>query len=287
MGKGKRLREARRAAERQTAKPEPHVFMDAGALSASMPSWELKLARARMLTREFEARANEWTSTIKPLEWKQEIAGADVVVSAWTTAAPPPILGLLAGDAAHNYRSALDHLAFALCMAGAGGTLDEKEARRIQFPIRREAGGDAWPGSKYVSEAVAAAIEALQPHHEQEPLNNPLAWVSEFDNHDKHRVLSLTVLGMQGIGIGGPGDNFVIDGPMTARAGMPLTDTPREFMRYPAQGLLGQMTVQLVAGVSFAAEPPGYGREVLPMLDGIASHVMEQVFPALTSHAGR
>jgi hypothetical protein len=42
------------------------------------------------------------------------------------------------GNAIHNFRSVLDHLAFQLAMRGAtavSATVTEKEATRIQFPI--------------------------------------------------------------------------------------------------------------------------------------------------------
>jgi hypothetical protein len=49
---------------------------------------------------------------------------------------PFPILwGLLLGDVVHNYRSSLDHLAWALYKRGQTPNLSEAQERRIYFPI--------------------------------------------------------------------------------------------------------------------------------------------------------
>jgi hypothetical protein len=51
---------------------------------------------------------------------------------------PPNDFGPIVGNAIHNFRSVLDHLAFQLAMRGAtavSATVTEKEATRIQFPI--------------------------------------------------------------------------------------------------------------------------------------------------------
>jgi hypothetical protein len=54
----------------------------------------------------------------------------------WVTEVPPidPVIGLVVGDAVHNLRSSLDHLACELVIAG-GGTPSEHTA----FPILRTA----------------------------------------------------------------------------------------------------------------------------------------------------
>src|SRR5438034_3145826 len=58
---------------------------------------------------------------------------------AWDVAEPDPEWGLLIGDCAHNARSALDHLAYQLAILHLGRDLDEGEARRIHFPLVRDA----------------------------------------------------------------------------------------------------------------------------------------------------
>jgi hypothetical protein len=105
---------------------------------------------------------------------------------------PPPLLGLLLGDYAHNLRAALDHLVCQLALA-AGGTCDT-----TQFPICSthsnfvEKEGTWLKGIDNLSHR--ATIEKLQPYHSGEAERdshflNVIAWL---DNTDKHRVIHPT-----------------------------------------------------------------------------------------------
>ncbi len=47
----------------------------------------------------------------------------------------PTSIGLLIGDAAHNLRSALDHLVVACATRGAGRALSDREERTLEYPI--------------------------------------------------------------------------------------------------------------------------------------------------------
>ena len=106
-------------------------------------------------------------------------------------------MGLVAGDAIHNLRAALDHLAWQLAVAGGGAN------RRTQFPIYDDqaifrANVDAV--LRGVSPTDRATIETLQPYHLRAAeavegvhrdlsLNALLMIVSRLDNVDKHTVL--------------------------------------------------------------------------------------------------
>lgn len=116
---------------------------------------------------------------------------------------PPPRLGLIAGDAIHNIRSSLDHMVVALAKFGAsasGQTISEQDERRLQFPItmspeefekqvRRQAIARVPP-------PAAAIIEQRQPYLavSQWPKRFPLYEISQFDNADKHRTLTVALL---------------------------------------------------------------------------------------------
>lgn len=101
---------------------------------------------------------------------------------------PPPIeLPLIAGDAMHNARSALDHAIYALSTAPA------KKRNRIAFPL--------YPNRLYYLEAKKTGlwertlagvdtkyrtiIEREQPFRRR---NRRLGALAEFDNIDKHRI---------------------------------------------------------------------------------------------------
>lgn len=115
----------------------------------------------------------------------------------------PSRLGLIAGDAVHNLRSALDHLAYQLAKAGTGAT------RTTQFPLMedpddyRDREGRLLAG---IVERHRTVIKSLQPYHARQPpqswidsgvvdLRDPLAMnlslllIGRLDNIDKHRGL--------------------------------------------------------------------------------------------------
>ena len=112
----------------------------------------------------------------------------------------PSRLGLIAGDAIHNLRSALDHLAYQLAIIGTG------PGRYTQFPIFEDP--DKYRDNedrllKGIGEGHRAQIKTLQPYHArnfspQDPLpglHNPMAInmflmaIGRLDNIDKHRGL--------------------------------------------------------------------------------------------------
>jgi hypothetical protein len=113
----------------------------------------------------------------------------------------PQGLALVAGDAVHNLRSALDHLAWALASTGSG------PGRWTQFPIM-ELRDSYVQNVDRLLEGVGlehrAQIERLQPYHvriaaeagrpateilEEFPYNTPLFLIARLDNMDKHRLL--------------------------------------------------------------------------------------------------
>src|SRR5215469_737042 len=89
-----------------------------------------------------------------------------------------------AGDVVHNLRSALDHLAHQLVVAG-GGTPD----RDTMFPIAKDL--NAYESSKPakvkgMKPQAIKAIDALEPYKG----GNDLLWrINELDIIDKHRTL--------------------------------------------------------------------------------------------------
>lgn len=113
----------------------------------------------------------------------------------------PLRLSLIAGDIAHNLRSALDHLAVQLAIIGTGAS------RTTQFPIFGDEDDYRQLEDRHLRGIVKGhrtRIEALQPYHvgkliasgqgltgKQDPLM-PNVWlmiVGRLDNTDKHRLL--------------------------------------------------------------------------------------------------
>jgi hypothetical protein len=104
---------------------------------------------------------------------------------------------LICGDCAHNIRSALDHLIYALAIQHSGKNSPPNE-RNLQFPICGSRTHFDTKGNWIapLTDAARAFIERVQPYNRLDPLNpSTLGILADFDNSDKHRLLNVT-LGM-------------------------------------------------------------------------------------------
>ena len=102
-------------------------------------------------------------------------------------------LPLLAGEVAHQLRSALDHLVWQLVVANTG---QGPQGTKSSFPIfLTEAGyiGRAPAMIAGVSAEAQTRIQAAQPYHAGGDAECTLTWVvHELNNTDKHRVIPIT-----------------------------------------------------------------------------------------------
>ncbi|WP_322920654.1 hypothetical protein [Nocardioides renjunii] len=149
-----------------------------------------KIARALELLLQLDDELHNYLDA-DPIRLQQEIQpdGETLVIALRVTDPAPLNLGLLVGEIAHQMRSALDHLAYALVLA-AGNT----PTRRTAFPVltTRPAGGLRIEGG--VSPAAMAAVEEFQPYQRTDAAAHPLHRLTELWNIDKHRHLHLTAL---------------------------------------------------------------------------------------------
>jgi hypothetical protein len=115
--------------------------------------------------------------------------------------------GLIVGDAVHNLRSALDHLAWSLAVQHFNGIPPTSRdiVRNIQFPIVSNA--DAWPTHphrRHMSDAAAAKFEPFQPFKydhrarliialQRGPgaVPCPLEALARISNSDKHQTIEV------------------------------------------------------------------------------------------------
>jgi hypothetical protein len=107
----------------------------------------------------------------------------------------PTTLSLRLGDIAHNYRSALDHLAWSLVARGAsGGALTEAQERQVSFPIAANRAdfnqrvGRCLPGVPTREIAVIRRYQAFQRGRTLTPLH-ALTILAKLSNDDKHRQI--------------------------------------------------------------------------------------------------
>jgi hypothetical protein len=133
----------------------------------------------------------------------------------WERYTPPPdCLGLIAGDAIHNARSALDHLAVALAEHGAGVagvTMTRQEEAGIQFPIvltHADFVEQVRRGRlQHVDCAARALIEARQPYRvSNDPELAHLMRINRLDNADKHRAITPVAHAIEIVNTGWPAD---------------------------------------------------------------------------------
>lgn len=151
----------------------------------------------------------------------------------------PPDWSALIGDAVHNLRSALDHLALALNAKGYadannGASLPRRNVKDSEFlvvgdthPERPPA--DVFTGSlkKKIATMPSAArgiIEGIQPYKRRDSwATDPLWLIHDLDRIDKHRQLVLSTVATHRIDV----SFFNIDGPHIESGiglGKPLDD---------------------------------------------------------------
>lgn len=102
--------------------------------------------------------------------------------------------GLRLGDVVHGYRSALDHLAWAVVARGAAGKLTKRQAFRVQFPISKQRGhfnealAERLPGAR---RADIAIIRRYQPYQrgQRSLARHVFTILADLSNDDKHRAV--------------------------------------------------------------------------------------------------
>jgi hypothetical protein len=102
----------------------------------------------------------------------------------------PQAISVIAGDAIHNLRCALDHLAYQLVMVGAGSV----PSHHVYFPVVDDPVENKHKFDKDVGgmrPAAADAIRDLEPHKGGK--GHRLWVLHKLNNTDKHRLLLAAV----------------------------------------------------------------------------------------------
>jgi hypothetical protein len=121
-----------------------------------------------------------------------------VLVVAEATDPFPPLWGVLLGDAVHDFRCCLDHLAWALYKRGRTPKLPEDKERNIGFPIystrdrfnRRL--DSTLPGVRRADRAIVRRYQPFTPG-ESRAERHALTVLQDLSNADKHRVIQPVV----------------------------------------------------------------------------------------------
>lgn len=104
-----------------------------------------------------------------------------------------PVLGLLIGDAASNFRASLDHLAWAVVNTRGRRPIEPKEESKIYFPValRKEDFDSHLVVNKFLTRADRAIFRRYQPyvHGKRKAPFHCLSSLPRITADDKHRMI--------------------------------------------------------------------------------------------------
>ncbi len=168
--------------------------------NASRGSWWLKYGRGQEHANTLKVTVQSWVDAHQGRAAWQPAKRFDTNLDCFiyyveSIELPPIEWSLQIGDLLHNFRSALDHLAWYLVNAGTAAP--PLKPRQVSFPIYdtaaafKSAVGNSVPG---ISAAQQAIIERHQPYHKsRDPQFHPLALLRDLNNIDKHREIRVIV----------------------------------------------------------------------------------------------
>lgn len=164
-----------------------------------------KIERAKKHIRDLEAEIDAGFSRQKNLEGfrvKDDSDTGEKVYEVRLQNVGGGHLALVLGDAVHNLRSALDHLAYRLVISNG-----QTPTRNTSYPICEKPAGYKSKATERKIEGIDTSlfplIEATQPYNAG---YDGLGFLGELDNFDKHRMLivSMTQTGpLLGMTVGG------------------------------------------------------------------------------------
>jgi len=164
--------------------------------NTSLRSPKAKLERAKYLIKEADASLSTYTNSAH-LSLNRgphpNASGDDHVIILRAEEDIPDMVVSIAGDAVHNIRSALDHLA--CCLAVKNG----KTMSGVSFPFDETQSAFEHSSIKKIQKLSVEAqnkIKSLKPYGGGD---NFLYSLSQLDNRDKHRALLLACLVHQNI----------------------------------------------------------------------------------------
>jgi hypothetical protein len=162
----------------------------------------LKIGRAEEHFQCLQSEIKAWTNS-EPYSstTKRNADGSRHAVSVSFNRTPPfDRLALIAGDCAHNLRSALDHWTYACAITKSGANIPPN-ARRLQFPICESASAFEEQKNRIAgvsAKAQAFIVRAQQYNRPQQDAPPLLSLLNEFDNSDKHRKLNVALAHVMG-----------------------------------------------------------------------------------------
>ncbi len=150
----------------------------------------LKIGRANEHVRDLEARQAAFFASGACLFSFVQDAEAAVAYFKFTQLKPiPPEFALIAGDAIHNYRAALDQLIWEII-----GPLNPPSPKLVQFPFGENAKSfESVINTRQIQRAGKKVVQAIRDTKPYPEGNGELYWLHELDILDKHKL----VIGVQ------------------------------------------------------------------------------------------
>lgn len=160
---------------------------------------QLKFNRARQLASELDSRIGVWSGSVP--RGLTAVIAEDRLSVAFCARLPYPApvyeWSLILADVLHNYRSALDALAWEMAHLD-GGAPSPKNARRIYFPIttsREEWLKQARGPLASIPEDILERLHSVQPYMSLPIEEGIFIHLHELDIADKHKGLIRTAVG--------------------------------------------------------------------------------------------
>jgi hypothetical protein len=178
-------------------------------VNADLSGVLVKIDRAKTHLNDFDRRASRIEEACrKAIVRERDEQRSEYVFRFKRVPAIPPVLSAVIGDAIHNLRVSLDHLAWQLVIA-TGGT----PSVATTFPIHKQLlkpdrRGDTRPQiHPGVPPELREILDELQPYKQTpKPARHELAILHQLDINDKHRELLFTVVGVKHLGWWGEAD---------------------------------------------------------------------------------
>lgn len=172
-------------------------------MTTALAGARLKLVRAREHLQVLEQELSAFNAR-EPYRVAHEhnADGSEHIFRAKVAKEPPPLLGIIAGDALQNMRSALEHLTWGLAFKSKGS----EPSRSTGFPIYRTEAAffevskktgaySTRSGMHKIAEIsnvrVRTAIQELQPYKRRNPNEDWLFILNELARVDRHQSLSM------------------------------------------------------------------------------------------------
>jgi len=261
------------------------------------PSHRLKLKRALEHLYALDDAVKAWAETDPcAISYESEVATRQQTLTQRVVSQPSdPLLLLLIGDAAHNMRQGLDHLAYQLAIKVTGKD-PPRNATASMWPIRTKThlqstvANDIAPKNNMPT-GMYAAIEGFQADVGSD--GELLYVLHALDNGDKHRFPPLIAGMAQSVQLGGGfsamgnvniGDAIYAQHVEAGTIEVGPFDDGKVIARADEIIVKGNMDVHVrpAASIAFAktynAAP---GELVLPLLKAVYDTITDRLFPAM------